>query len=127
MVGHPEPAAGDDCRASAQTFWESFRQAAATGDSAGLAELSRFPLQIEGTLDEELEPLARNAFESRVPGLLAADTGLKEDSYPQRQLVADTAQAPDVECLGAAGAFRVGSMAFERSDGAWHLVKIYME
>ena len=121
------PTAGEDCSASAQTFWQSFRQAVASGDPARLAALSRFPVQVEGTLDEAGVPLAKAEFESRATGLLAADTGLREEAYSQRQLVADTAQAPDVRCTPSAGAFRVGNMVFERFAGEWQLVKIYVD
>lgn len=119
-------ASADECQASAQKFWSNFRLAVMAGDAAKIAALARTPVAVEGTLEEPMTSLAKTDIERRLPELLAADTGLKEDNYPMRQLVADTAM-PDVQCAGGAGAFRVGSMAFERAGGEWGLVKIYSE
>ncbi|MFS0738593.1 hypothetical protein ABC347_16220 [Sphingomonas sp. 1P06PA] len=120
------PARTANCETAAGPFWKAFRSAALAEDAGALAGMARFPLETRGTLDDEPPgALDRAAFIAAVPELIAADTGLKEEAYPQHALIKATATPPAPSCADGGGSFTVGTMMFAYDAGSWKLARIY--
>jgi hypothetical protein len=118
----PDPTADHDFA----HFWTDFRGAVLSGDRDAVVAMSRLPLEVRGTLDDEPPRLLdAAALHEALPDLLRQDAGLAASPRPMFQLVEGTPQ-PALPAPEAAGA-RVGTFEFALGPDGWRLIRAYVD
>lgn len=117
--------------AALQTQWQAFRTAALAGDNAALAGMTRFPLEVAGTLDDSgVQRIGQDRFAATLTKVLNQDSGLSprqpqtnRDLVQQTQSLSQDPRKPTV----AGDQARVGALVFSRIGSQWKLTRVYLE
>ncbi|ONG56177.1 hypothetical protein BKE38_06630 [Pseudoroseomonas deserti] len=114
-----------------QTQWQAFRAAVLAGDNAALASMTRFPLEVAGTLDDSgVQRIGQDRFAATLAKVLGHDSGLSpRQPQTNRDLVQRTeslAQDPRRPTATDDQA-RVGALVFSRIGSQWKLTRVYLE
>lgn len=121
-------AAKASCPDSARTYWTAFRHTALNRGAAQLADMSRFPFIVKGTLDDSpARRIARKEFVALLPRLLRTDPGLQPTPSTMKALLRTRAALPDAACSADGKRFRVGEWLFESDVGGWRFVQAFVE
>jgi hypothetical protein len=119
------PAAAPCCE-DLRAFYERFRAAALATDVEQAANLTRFPLEVRGALDDSPSlRVTRNQFAHYFPALLDADIEESEPPISARQSFGE-AVAPDPKWI-ADESFRVANFQFEKGADGWRLAVVYSD
>jgi hypothetical protein len=122
-----QPAADSQANQEFPAFWGRFRSAVLRDDTAAVATMTQFPLEVRGETDDDPpRRIGRDEFDRTLRRLLLQDSGARPEPetvrvFLQRQ---EEAGAGSVESDGNAA--RVGDFVFERDPGGWHLVRVYL-
>ena len=121
FLGHATGAARIRPEASANQFWESFRQAVTERDSAQLDRLAHFPFVVRWGNADPNDPrvtVDRQHFSKAVDHLLGLRIGSEpKDGRTMADVVNGTTEIPPTEA--ASGEFIVESFEFRRIAGTW--------
>lgn len=125
------PATASGIPAALQTQWQAFRAAVLANDTAALAGMTRFPLEVAGTLDDSgVRRIGQDRFATNLQAVLAADSGLSpRQPMTNRELVQRTealAQDPRRPTVTGDQA-RLGPFVFGKLGTGWKLTRIYRE
>lgn len=116
------------CTNSAQQYWKTFRVAALKNNPPLVADLSRFPFKLRGTLDDsEVRELAREDFIKLFPKLLKTDPGLSPTATTMRAFVKATTRLSPSFCNSSGNQVRVGTWVFELESEGWRFVQAFVE
>jgi len=107
-------------------FWEIFRAAVLANNTSHVKALTKFPLMIKGTLDEDKTILIKEAdFDSAIETLLAQDTGLRKKPQTMSQFIKENKVIDD--SLITKNEAVVGNFRFIKISGNWYFVSAYTE
>ncbi len=121
-------AGGNACPETAQQYWKDFRISVLRGNLTAIANASRFPFVISGTLDESAKRrVDRKEFGRFFPALLKADPGLSPTPTTMRSLVKTTTRLPPSFCNSYGNQFRVGAWVFELTSERWRFVEGFVD
>lgn len=117
-------------KASAQRYWNDFRQAVITADYQKLRAFSKFPLAVHGIVDGiPVRNIGKDEFESTMKKILdqplANYEGDKLVTYTQRELISKTIDLKEIKIQADKG-FRIGELVFEPSENTYKLVRAYL-
>jgi len=116
------------CPDAAQQYWEHFRSAALGSDVQLVANNTRFPFKVGGTLDSSpRKELSRQAFIRLFPRLLKTDPGLSPTPTTMRALVSETKRLPPASCNASGNQIRVGTWVFELKSEGWRFVEAFVD
>ena len=116
------------CGDGAQNFWHVFRAAALKGQTNTLADLSAFPFEVRGTLDEEApRALTRKEFLERWPSLLSSDPGVSAKPTSMRAFIRTHERLAPSFCETGGWQFRVGNWVFQNRSDSWRFVQAFVE
>lgn len=124
------PPANESARQEAQAFaafWPDFRQALLAQDVDRVTAATRFPLEIRGERDSDpARRRDRGQLGDVLRQALDQDSGMRAEPESVRQFLQRTPEpaAGSVEADGSAA--RVGDFVFERVEGHWQLVRVYL-
>lgn len=117
----PPPTA--PCPESAQDYWKTFRAAAMRGDLNVVADLTTFPLEIIGQLDDsEVHHIARNQLGRWWPRLMKADPGHEFVPSTMRIFVKAHPRLLDSFCTPEGRQFSVANWTFLKQAEGWRFV-----
>lgn len=116
------------CSKSAQQYWKTFRNAILQNDQTSIANLSHFPFEVRGILDESNKrKILRDELLKLVPALLEADPGMSPTPTTMKLLL-DTTTCLSPSCCNAYGnQFRVGTWVFELTSEGWRFVQAFVD
>ncbi len=116
------------CTDSAQQYWKTFRVAALKNNPALVADLSRFPFHLRGSLDDsEMRELARQDFIKVFPKLLKTDPGLSPTPSTMRAFARATTKLSPSFCNASGNQVRVRTWVFELEPEGWRFVQAFVE
>lgn len=116
------------CPDTAQRYWEAFRISVLRGDLTAIANASRFPFAISGTLDEsETRHIDRKEFIRLFPALLKADPGLSPTPTTMKSLLKATIRLSPSLCNSYGNQLRVGAWVFELTPEGWRFVQGFVD
>lgn len=130
LGGHIDSATAAEtvCTDSAQQYWKAFRQAVLQGKLSVVADLSRFPFELGGTLDNsERRHVLRKEFIRLFPSYLKADPGLSPAPTTMKSLLKVTAYLSPSFCNSYGNQFRVGTWVFELTPQGWRFVQAFVD
>ncbi len=107
-----------------QTFWSEFRAAVVRDDRLAISELTRFPFEARGSLDDA--PKARwerSHFLEQIEPLMLQDAGMSTEAETMRAYVARV--HPPVDTGGAS--VHIGDFLFQRIEGEWRWIGAYVQ
>lgn len=117
-----------NCTDSAQQYWMAFRIAALRGNLQAVANMSRFPFELRGTLDEsDTRQVLRDEFISHFPALLNTDPGLSPAQATMKSLIEATTLLSPSSCNSYGNQFRVGTWVFELTPEGWRFVQAFVD
>ena len=122
------------CPESAQQYWKKFRSAVLKNKLNEIADMTHFPLEIRGMLDDsEKKIVSRQGFSKHFPQLLNTELG---DYYQQpvitpapssmKALVSATTKLSPSFCSADSGQFRVGEWVFLLKPNGWGFVQAFV-
>jgi hypothetical protein len=127
VLGSGGTAAGA-CADDAQRYWKSFRDAAIRGKSDIVANLSTFPFEVRGTLDESpTRRLPRAEFLKVWPRLLRSDPGLTPTPTTMKAFVKHSSRLEETSCTTGSDQFRVGNWLFKLQPEGWRFVTAFVD
>ena len=116
------------CTESAQRYWKTFRVAALKSNTHLVADLSRFPFKLRGTLDDsEARELSREDFIKFFPILLKTDPGLTPTPTTMKAFVKTNTKLSQSFCNASGNQIRVGTWVFELGPDGWRFVQAFVE
>jgi hypothetical protein len=116
------------CPDSAQQYWKTFRVVALKGNPRLVADLSRFPFKLRGTLDDSVaRELTREDFVRLFPTFLKTDPGLTPTATTMRAFVKATTKLSPAFCNASGNQIRVGAWVFELGSEGWRFVQAFVE
>ena len=127
----PSPAATSGCPQSAQVFWQKFRAAVVSGDLNAVAEMTRFPLEIQNDMDHNYKKtVSRQEFVQRFTRLLNIEE--LDDPSPtptapasllsMKKVVDTTVKLHASLCSSSGRQFSVGNWTFLLDQEGWRFV-----
>jgi hypothetical protein len=123
----PVISAGNPCSESAQEYWAAFRTAVDQGDILTIANLSRFPFEVKGILDESDErEVLPEEFISLFPSLLEIDPGMAAAPTTMRHFVDENPYLSASFCNIHGNQFRVGAWVFELTSMGWRFSQAFL-
>jgi len=126
LLSLPAKADENACPEDAQQYWKTFRISALQINRMEVANASRFPFVIHGTLDDsEKRNVGREEFVKLLPTLLKADPGLSPKITTMKSLIKDTTRLAPTHCKP--NQFRVGDWVFHLTPEGWRFVEAYIE
>ena len=127
-AGAGPPQSSVACVRGVQEFWQIFRAAALKSQTDTLADLSAFPFEVRGTLDESTtQKLTRAEFVKRWPSLLNSDPGMSPRATSMRVFVKAHARLRRDSCEDGGRQFRVGNWIFQNRSDSWRFVRAFVE
>lgn len=121
-------AAASSCSDNAQAYWKMFRINALQGKSAKVANATRFPFAINGTLDEgEKRLIDREEFIRILPALLKTDPGLSPASTTMKSMLMSTMRLSQSFCNSYGNQLHVGAWVFELTTEGWRFVQAFVD
>lgn len=116
------------CPETAQQYWKVFRISVLRGDLPAIANASRFPFAISGTLDESEERhIERKEFIRLFPALLKADPGLSPTPTTMKSLLKATTRLSPSFCNSYGNQLRVGAWVFELTPEGWRFIQGFVD
>ncbi len=117
--------------AALQSRWQAFRTAVLAGDNATLAQMTRFPLEVAGTLDSSgIQRIGQDRFAATLKKALDQDSGLSprqpqtnRDLVQRTESLTQNPRRPTVTDDQA----RIGALVFSRIGNQWKLTRLYLE
>jgi hypothetical protein len=107
------------------SFWGEFRAALLASDWAALERMSKFPVEVNGELDDE--PV-RKVERAQLPKLLQKLLAQKSQKDETRTVRQDLEQKPTPQAPAPdKNQVRVNEFHFERSAGQWRFVATYLD
>lgn len=116
------------CPETAQRYWDTFRRSVVNGDPQAVADASRFPFLVNGTLDDSnIRRVQRKTFIRLLPSLLRTDPGLTAEPSTMKALIQATEQLSPTFCNARGNQMRVGSWVFEQTPQGWRFVQGFLD
>ncbi len=120
--------AESSCSKSAQEYWKTFRIAVLEDDLSMIANLSRFPFEVRGILDEsDKRTILREEFSTIFPALLKTDPGMSATPTTMKSLLKSTIYLSPSFCNTYQNQFRVGTWVFELTPEDWRFVQAFFD
>lgn len=112
------------CSESAQQYWKTFRIAVLQDDLSTIANLSRFPFEVRGILDESAKrKILREEFLRLFPLLLGTDPGMSATPTTMKSFLNTTRYLSPSFCNTYGNQFRIGAWVFQLTSEGWRFVQ----
>lgn len=109
-------------------FWKSYRNAFIRKDLTKLSGLTRFPLEVKGTLDgDPVFKVNSEKFRSCFPIVFNRDVGLFAQEQSHLAFIKATSTPPGVQKGNSEDLFRVADLEFGKFNGTFRLERIYLD
>jgi hypothetical protein len=119
---------GKSCIDSAQQYWKAFRIAAIRSNLSAVANMSQFPFELRGTLDESNKrQVLYKEFIRLFPTLLKTDPGLSPTPTTMKSLLTTTTRLLPSFCNSYGNQFRVGTWVFQLTPEGWRFVQAFID
>lgn len=116
------------CTESVQQYWKIFRIAVLQDDLSTVANLTRFPFEVRGILDEsDKRKVLREGFLRLFPALLETDPGMSATPTTMKSLLNTTTYLSPSFCNTYGNQFRVGVWVFELTPDGWRFVQAFVD
>ncbi|WP_295428666.1 hypothetical protein [uncultured Thiodictyon sp.] len=116
------------CNASAEQYWKTFRNAVLQNDLSTIVNLSSFPFEVRGILDENTKrTILREEFHKLFPSLLEADPGMSPTPTTMKWLLNTATSLSPSFCNAYENQFRVGTWVFELTSDGWRFIQAFVD
>jgi hypothetical protein len=116
------------CPDHAQRYWQTFRAAALGSNLTAIVDLSYFPFETRGTLDDSPKrQINRQDFIKLFPQLLKTDPGLSPTPTTMKSLLKTSPRLSSSFCNLDANQFRVGTWVFELKPEGWRFIQAFVD
>jgi hypothetical protein len=124
----PAMAAGNACPVAAQQYWKAFRGALLRGNITEVANATRFPFRVSGTLNQsDMRSIERSQFTGVLPALLNADPKMSSTPTTMMSLVKATPRLPPSFCSATGNQFRAGTWVFDLTAEGWRFSEGFVD
>jgi hypothetical protein len=111
-----------------QLFWSAFRQAALAGDKDKLEAMTKLPILVKGTVDEDaVKHYDIKLLLGNFDRLLSQDTGQKPEPETMKSLIEKTQVIAAGQTRISIHEVRIGTFVFQKIQNRWLFSIAYIE
>jgi hypothetical protein len=117
----------DPKRHELDEFVRTIQQGALREDYRNFSKITKFPVEIRGSMDYQRRYLHIGDSENLFAELMKENSGYNQEFYDNRSRLLDLTSTYDASAWLASGSSLIGPLLVSHKDGVWKIVAIYSD